>query len=64
VKSHVVLRPADRRGRHDCKVDLRDGRRQMPSDGMQGWIGSARPQMSRDGVNVLPEAGSRLGAPR
>ena len=36
---------------------------ESPSDGLRGWIGSARPQMSSDGVNVLPGQGEQIWIP-
>jgi hypothetical protein len=36
---------------------------ESPPTGLRGWIGSARPQMSSDGVNVLPGHGEQIWMP-
>ncbi|WP_185206331.1 DUF4123 domain-containing protein [Sphingomonas sp. NBWT7] len=36
---------------------------ESPTKGLKGWIGSARPQMSSDGVNVLPGHGEQIWMP-
>ena len=55
----------DWRGQSAVKNDWNGngGYVQSPTDGMRGWIGSARPQMSSDGVNVLPGGGQQIWVP-
>lgn len=36
---------------------------ESPSEGLRGWIGSARPQESSDGVNALPGHGEQIWMP-
>lgn len=36
---------------------------ESPATGLRGWIGSARPQMSSDGINVLPGHGEQIWMP-